>query len=173
MDTKINSLEYHVLEKLSKMPLTGYELSKEMEGSYVRSASHQQLYKLINKLHGVGYLSCVEEEQKGKPNRKRYSAITEKVRPAIKEFLLHTAPNIESVHSVHTIMIQSMEQKYFRELIEMLDVAIDYIKEQLNEMESTNTPGAKSEKIAMGRAIDLYEVEKKFCKEVLKYYEEG
>lgn len=64
---------------LSKKPKTGYELSKDVEGStgFFWNATHQQIYKELADLQKRGWVRHKEVEQSERPDKKVYSATKE------------------------------------------------------------------------------------------------
>ncbi|GAL14085.1 transcriptional regulator PadR family [Vibrio astriarenae] len=78
------SLPHVILTVLSTRDATGYDITKEFSSSigYFWKASHQQVYRELNKMAQSGQVSCVLEPQEGKPDRKVYS-ITDAGRAAL------------------------------------------------------------------------------------------
>lgn len=81
------SLPHVILTVLSTRDATGYDITKEFSASigYFWKASHQQVYRELNKMGQQGLVTCVLEPQDGKPDRKVYS-ITETGRRALGEW---------------------------------------------------------------------------------------
>lgn len=81
------SLPHVILTVLSTRDATGYDITKEFSASigYFWKASHQQVYRELNKMGQTGLVSCVLEPQDGKPDRKVYS-ITDAGRSALGEW---------------------------------------------------------------------------------------
>ncbi|MCG3729582.1 PadR family transcriptional regulator [Vibrio cincinnatiensis] len=81
------SLPHVILTVLSTRDATGYDITKEFSASigYFWKASHQQVYRELNKMGQQGLVTCVLEPQEGKPDRKVYS-ITEAGRAALGEW---------------------------------------------------------------------------------------
>ncbi|WP_070970555.1 PadR family transcriptional regulator [Vibrio sonorensis] len=81
------SLPHVILTVLSTRDATGYDITKEFSSTigYFWKASHQQVYRELNKLAQGGYVTCVLEPQEGKPDRKVYS-ITDAGRSALGEW---------------------------------------------------------------------------------------
>ncbi|MCE0493950.1 PadR family transcriptional regulator [Vibrio salinus] len=73
------SLPHVILTVLSTRDATGYDITKEFSSSigYFWKASHQQVYRELNKMGQQGLVTCVLEPQEGKPDRKVYSITTE------------------------------------------------------------------------------------------------
>ncbi len=69
------SLPHVILTVLSTRDATGYDITKEFSSSigYFWKASHQQVYRELNKMGEQGLVTCVLEPQEGKPDRKVYS----------------------------------------------------------------------------------------------------
>ncbi|MBF9001800.1 MULTISPECIES: PadR family transcriptional regulator [Vibrio] len=81
------SLPHVILTVLSTRDATGYDITKEFSASigYFWKASHQQVYRELNKMGQNGLVTCVLEPQEGKPDRKVYS-ITDAGRSALGEW---------------------------------------------------------------------------------------
>lgn len=81
------SLPHVILTVLSTRDATGYDITKEFSASigYFWKASHQQVYRELNKMGQQGLVTCVLEPQEGKPDRKVYS-ITDAGRAALGEW---------------------------------------------------------------------------------------
>ncbi|ELJ8441750.1 PadR family transcriptional regulator [Vibrio cholerae] len=81
------SLPHVILTVLSTRDATGYDITKEFSASigYFWKASHQQVYRELNKMGEQGLVTCVLEPQEGKPDRKVYS-ITQAGRSALGEW---------------------------------------------------------------------------------------
>lgn len=81
------SLPHVILTVLSTRDATGYDITKEFSYSigYFWKASHQQVYRELNKMAQNGLVTCVLQPQEGKPDRKIYS-ITDLGRQALGEW---------------------------------------------------------------------------------------
>lgn len=81
------SLPHVILTVLSTRDATGYDITKEFSASigYFWKASHQQVYRELNKMGQQNLVTCVLEPQEGKPDRKVYS-ITDLGRSALGEW---------------------------------------------------------------------------------------
>ncbi|MEZ8825711.1 PadR family transcriptional regulator [Vibrio amylolyticus] len=81
------SLPHVILTVLSTRNATGYDITKEFSASigYFWKASHQQVYRELNKMAQNELVTCVLEPQEGKPDRKVYS-ITDAGRGALGEW---------------------------------------------------------------------------------------
>jgi DNA-binding PadR family transcriptional regulator len=87
------SLKHSLLALLSSKPKTGYELSKDFEGStgFFWSATHQQIYKDLHGLEEKGYVRFREVAQKDKPDKKIY-AITREGSAELKKWVSEDSP---------------------------------------------------------------------------------
>ncbi|MBE1275970.1 MULTISPECIES: PadR family transcriptional regulator [Enterovibrio] len=83
------SLPHVILTVLSHRDATGYDITKEFSNAIGQfwKASHQQVYRELNKLADMGAVSCKLEPQDGKPDRKVYS-ITDIGRQSLYEWFL-------------------------------------------------------------------------------------
>ena len=81
------SLPHVILTVLSTRDATGYDITKEFSYSigYFWKASHQQVYRELNKMAQNDMVTCELQPQEGKPDRKVYS-ITDKGRQALSEW---------------------------------------------------------------------------------------
>ena len=81
------SLPHVILTVLSTRDATGYDITKEFSATigYFWKASHQQVYRELNKMAQNNLVTCVLEPQEGKPDRKVYS-ITDAGRSALGEW---------------------------------------------------------------------------------------
>ncbi|WP_193165602.1 PadR family transcriptional regulator [Microbulbifer hainanensis] len=87
------SLRYAVLTLLDIEPGSGYDLKRRFERSvsHFWSASHQQMYRELHRLHAEGLLDCSEQPQAGKPDKKVYS-LTDAGRAALADWVQQPAP---------------------------------------------------------------------------------
>ncbi|MGF1760196.1 PadR family transcriptional regulator [Photobacterium sagamiensis] len=88
------SLPHVILTVLSNRDATGYDITKEFSHSigYFWKASHQQVYRELNKMAGNDQVTCQLEPQEGKPDRKVYT-ITDLGRQALFEWFQEPARN--------------------------------------------------------------------------------
>ncbi|EAS41872.1 PadR family transcriptional regulator [Photobacterium profundum] len=88
------SLPHVILTVLCSRDATGYDITKEFSHSigYFWKASHQQVYRELNKMAGNDQVTCQLEPQDGKPDRKVYS-ITDLGRQALLEWFQEPARN--------------------------------------------------------------------------------
>lgn len=70
--TKLQTAIYLELKKAEGKPLHGYVILKRIVERGLHW-SHQQVYREANKMTSKGALNCVDNPQKGKPDRKMYS----------------------------------------------------------------------------------------------------
>lgn len=69
------ALEHAILVSLSERPGTGYEIGQQFSRSigYFWSATHQQIYRTLKKLHADGLVSFESVAQDGRPDKKVYT----------------------------------------------------------------------------------------------------
>ncbi len=81
------SLPHVILTVLSTRDATGYDITKEFSYSmgYFWKASHQQVYRELNKMARHKLVTSVIEPQEGKPDKKIYS-ITDEGRQALSKW---------------------------------------------------------------------------------------
>lgn len=72
VDTNLSRLSGVILSSLEQFgEQTGYTFMKKTKGFWV--ASHQQIYRELNKLHGRGLVSLREEAQEDRPDRRCFT----------------------------------------------------------------------------------------------------
>lgn len=69
------ALEHAILVSLAERPGTGYEIGQQFDRSigYFWSATHQQIYRTLKKLHSDGLVSYESVSQDGRPDKKVYT----------------------------------------------------------------------------------------------------
>ncbi len=69
------ALDHAILVSLAERPGTGYEISQQFQRSigYFWSATHQQIYRTLKKLHADGLVSYTDVAQDGRPDKKVYT----------------------------------------------------------------------------------------------------
>ncbi|MGL4827810.1 MAG: PadR family transcriptional regulator [Vibrio sp.] len=119
------SLPHVILTVLSTRDATGYDITKEFSASigYFWKASHQQVYRELNKMGEQGLVTCVLEPQEGKPDRKVYS-ITQTGRSALGEWFdqptAHPTVRDEFCAKLMACSVQSAEP-YRLQLTELVE----------------------------------------------------
>ncbi|MFB6615028.1 PadR family transcriptional regulator [Streptomyces sp. NPDC085524] len=69
------ALEHAILVSLLEKPGSGYELARRFERSigYFWTATHQQIYRVLKRMEGDGWLDVLEVPQQARPDKKVYS----------------------------------------------------------------------------------------------------
>lgn len=128
------SLRFAVLSLLDIEPGSGYDLKRRFERSvnHFWSASHQQMYRELHKLHGEGLLDCTEELQDGRPDKKVYS-LTAAGRTALEAWAAKPAaaqkirdPFLIQVFAGHHLPPAQMRAELQRHLNEHRDTLATY-----------------------------------------------
>ncbi|MDA9557601.1 PadR family transcriptional regulator [Vibrio sp.] len=134
------SLPHVILTVLSTRNATGYDITKEFSSSigYFWKASHQQVYRELNKMAVNEYVTCVLEPQEGKPDRKVYS-ITEAGRAALREwFQKPTSHNAVRDEFSAKLMACSVETSpsFQHNLVELIEESRRFLT-HFKELEAT------------------------------------
>ncbi|MGC8895756.1 MAG: PadR family transcriptional regulator [Candidatus Bathyarchaeia archaeon] len=79
-----NLLDIQILRLLSKEPMWGYKIKKQVETNYEVKLRHGALYPLLNALEQKGFLKSQKQQQGGR-TRKVYT-ITEKGKEYIEAY---------------------------------------------------------------------------------------
>ena len=87
------ALEHAIMVSLSERPGTGYEIGRQFDRSigHFWSATHQQVYRTLNKLHLDGLVSYEPVAQDGRPDKKVYS-LSEAGHAALREWIATPTP---------------------------------------------------------------------------------
>jgi DNA-binding PadR family transcriptional regulator len=136
------SLAHAILVSLTNSPKSGYDLAKSFDGSvgFFWEATHQQIYRELNKLEEQGAIAAQTIAQEGRPVKKVYSLTAEglqqlkdwlyqpcELSPAKEELLLKVfagyliepdeiAKEIKrhrQLHAERLKIYQGIEQEYF------------------------------------------------------------
>lgn len=69
------ALEHAILVSLLEKPGSGYELARRFDRSigYFWTATHQQIYRVLKRMEGDGWLEVLEVAQRTRPDKKEYS----------------------------------------------------------------------------------------------------
>lgn len=91
------SLKHAILAVLSHSDQTGYDLTREMDGSIANfwPATHQQVYLELKKLDELGFVHFKEKEQRGKPAKKIFS-ITRSGLAELKDWIAEPSEAVTS-----------------------------------------------------------------------------
>lgn len=69
------AIEHAILVSLLEKPGSGYELARRFERSigYFWTATHQQIYRVLRRMEGDGWVEVRAVSQEGRPDKKEYS----------------------------------------------------------------------------------------------------
>ncbi|MEV0122268.1 PadR family transcriptional regulator [Streptomyces sp. NPDC050703] len=69
------ALEHAILVSLLEQPGSGYELARRFERSigYFWAATHQQIYRVLKRMEGEGWIDARAVAQQARPDKKEYS----------------------------------------------------------------------------------------------------
>lgn len=171
------SLPHVILTVLSTRDATGYDITKEFSASigYFWKASHQQVYRELNKMADQELVSCVLEPQEGKPDRKVYS-ITPAGRVALSEwFEQPTAhPTVRDEFSAKLMACAVQPSAPYREQLVELVAESRKLVEHFKELEATYYANpanlnkqTKLERLTLRRNLLLRETWINWAEEVL------
>ncbi|MEP9391690.1 PadR family transcriptional regulator [Gordonia sp. VNK1] len=87
------ALEHAIMVSLAERPGTGYEISRQFDRSigHFWSATHQQIYRTLRKLHVDGLVSYEPIAQDGRPDKKVYS-LSDRGRDALHAWVTTPTP---------------------------------------------------------------------------------
>ncbi|WP_431045638.1 PadR family transcriptional regulator [Streptomyces sp. P1-3] len=100
------ALEHAILVSLLEKPGSGYELARRFERSigYFWTATHQQIYRVLKRMEGDGWIDAREVPQQARPDKREYS-VTDLGRAALSEWL-HEPIEPESVRHELAVKIR-------------------------------------------------------------------
>lgn len=87
------ALEHAILVSLAERPGTGYEIGRQFDRSigYFWSATHQQIYRTLKKLHTDGHVTFESVAQEGRPDKKVYT-ISDEGRQVLSDWAMSPTP---------------------------------------------------------------------------------
>ena len=87
------ALEHAIMVSLAERPGTGYEIGRQFERSigHFWSATHQQIYRTLKKLHADGLVAYEAVPQDGRPDKKVYT-LSDRGRRALAEWAVSPTP---------------------------------------------------------------------------------
>lgn len=90
---RVVALEHAIMVSLSERPGTGYEIGRQFDRSigYFWSATHQQIYRTLGRLHAEGMVSFEPVAQEGRPDKKVYT-LSDAGRRALREWVSSPTP---------------------------------------------------------------------------------
>ncbi|QES51371.1 PadR family transcriptional regulator [Streptomyces venezuelae] len=82
------ALEHAILVSLLEKPGSGYELARRFDRSigYFWTATHQQIYRVLKRMEGDGWIDVRDVPQQARPDKKEYS-VTAAGRDALSAWL--------------------------------------------------------------------------------------
>ncbi|UNO38875.1 PadR family transcriptional regulator [Streptomyces sp. MST-110588] len=100
------ALEHAILVSLLEKPGSGYELARRFDRSigYFWTATHQQIYRVLKRMEGDGWIDVRQVSQQARPDKKEYS-VAEPGRAALAEWL-HEPIEQESVRHELAVKIR-------------------------------------------------------------------
>ena len=103
------ALEHAILVSLAERPGTGYEIGQQFDRSigYFWSATHQQIYRTLKKLHSEGLVSFESVSQDGRPDKKLYT-ISESGRKVLADWAMSPTP-LQPLHSDLGVKLRAAE----------------------------------------------------------------
>ncbi|GAB6264265.1 PadR family transcriptional regulator [Photobacterium sp. R1] len=158
----LSPLDFQLFIKIKEKPSTGYDIQKVLESSHIWKASHQQIYRNLNKLAKYGFVKIQNLPQIGKPDKKIYT-ITQLGEEKIHQFTSEFKPGINNLHCAYTVMLNSGNTKYYEKLIKILNKEINKLELLfLNDPLKCNAI-SNLEWLAIQRKIAIYKAEVLFC----------
>ncbi|MCZ6338145.1 PadR family transcriptional regulator [Vibrio parahaemolyticus] len=157
-----------LLSILEQKTQTGYDLTnKSMPESGAWQASHQQVYRELNRMAEKGLVSHELEAQDGKPDRKNYTLTQD------GEHVLNLLRNesvcrdLSIIRSPASVMLEIGSETYFKSYIEKLNQEIAQLKEKLTAHQKEKGVFCDNFTLHVERDIDMRKAELKFAERSL------
>lgn len=102
------SLEHAILVSLAEKSASGYDLARRFDLSigFFWRATHQQIYKVLSRMEGSGWVAATTVAQTGRPAKKVY-ALTDDGRAELTRWSAEPTP-IETVRSDFAVKVRGM-----------------------------------------------------------------
>ncbi|WP_076480786.1 PadR family transcriptional regulator [Williamsia sterculiae] len=87
------ALDHAIMASLAERPGTGYEIGRQFERSigHFWSATHQQIYRTLKKLHVDGLVEFTSVVQDGRPDKKVYT-LSDAGRDSLRRWIAEPTP---------------------------------------------------------------------------------
>ncbi|ODS09749.1 PadR family transcriptional regulator [Vibrio scophthalmi] len=126
----MNCLPIAILKAVNDLPQTGYDFTKYIKGQKIWRASHQQVYRELNKMEASGLVSHSLIENMGKPDAKVYS-ITAKGTVVLNQDVPY---KLSRVASADIVMQVAGNVAYLREAKATLLSEVEALKTSMHQM---------------------------------------
>ncbi len=176
-----NKTRFAVLGMLSIQPKTGYDIKKDIETLLptVWSESYGQIYKVLAQLETEKLVTRKHIEQKGRPNKVRYS-ITKRGQKELIAYL-HTPPDkivIRDETMLKLFMGFNVEPIYNIEVlnneIARIQRCLDEIPQKKAAMKPLPLPRQNTMFQLMGElGVEYFQMKKRWCRKAIRILQEG
>ncbi|MFD0837706.1 PadR family transcriptional regulator [Williamsia serinedens] len=111
------ALEHAIMVSLAERPGTGYEIGRQFARSigYFWSATHQQIYRTLKKLHVDGLVEMEDVAQDGRPDKKVYT-LSAAGRDALRAWISDPAP-VPRLRDELSVRLRAAEHGDLRDLV--------------------------------------------------------
>ncbi|HFQ4886641.1 TPA: PadR family transcriptional regulator [Vibrio vulnificus] len=134
----LSDLSAALLLTLQQNQSTGYDLTKHLSESRLRVASHQQIYKELNRMAEMGLVQNVTEVQTGKPDKKIYTPTDKGIEETVRKLSNATA-KLKRINFIEPLLFMIGDTEYFREVIRLLNREIDDLNVELTKSKESNS----------------------------------
>ncbi len=159
----ISDLAIFCLMLIKDSKMSGYDIASYLFPFW--KASHQQVYRELNKLHELGLANFTEKTNNGRPDSKLYT-LTAKGEKALKKYHHDTESKIDTPYprgrQVSMLMVENVD--YFRRAIRVLG---DKAAKQSEFIESLTD---LKERLIAERHLKLLELEIDYAQTVIGHY---
>ncbi|MRK00061.1 PadR family transcriptional regulator [Aeromicrobium sp. S22] len=102
------ALEHAILVSLAERSASGYDLARRFDASigHFWKASHQQIYKVLGRMEGDGWVTSEVVPQDGRPDKKVY-VITDVGRDELARFTTTSTP-VEPLRSAFAVKLRAL-----------------------------------------------------------------
>ncbi|MDH7794644.1 MULTISPECIES: PadR family transcriptional regulator [unclassified Beijerinckia] len=174
---KLSNLSHQILGVLLREPRSGYDIVKELHA--FRPAKTSQVYPTLAELEEGGFVTSVDVDQKGRPNKRVYS-VTDTGRAALTDWI-GSEPEPPTQRDDFLTMIYSSWTKEPAVVLAMFERRLAYFEDLITSFEATvgelrkNFPREMedplhwrfSRYVLVLRRLEIYRLEVTWCQQVM------
>jgi len=174
---RLSNLSHQILGVLLREPRSGYDIVKELHS--FRPAKTSQVYPTLAELEEGGFVTSVDVDQKGRPNKRVYS-VTDTGRAALTDWI-GSEPEPPTQRDDFLTMIYSSWTKEPSVVLAMFERRLAYFEELIRSFENTvaalraNFPKEVddplhwrfSRYVLVLRRLEIYRLEVTWCHQVM------
>ncbi|MDN5892925.1 MAG: PadR family transcriptional regulator [Nocardioides sp.] len=149
------ALEHALLVSLSEQAASGLDLTHRFDKSigYFWTASHQQIYRVLGRMEGDGWVHCEVVAQQGRPDKKVY-AVTEPGRLELERWLAEPTVT-DPIRSELMVKIRGASYGDRAAIIEQARESLEDHRKRLSLYEFLESKDYPNPDLLEGRELDI------------------